>query len=132
MILLEVNGPQFRRKTYKMSNPDQMYDEAIALKDKGNLPGAVEKLLEIEALAPTHTLTHSALAIMLQKLGKYDEAIAHAKKVVELNPTDSFSQSQLSVIYQRCGRIPEAEDALARSRTMHAGGGCGSGGCGHH
>ena len=115
-----------------MSNPDQMYDEAIALKDKGNLPGAVEKLMEIEALAPTHTLTHSALAIMLQKLGKYDEAIAHAKKVVELNPTESFSQSQLSVIYQRCGRIPEAEDALARSRTMHAGGGCGSGGCGHH
>ena len=41
-------------------------------------------------------------------------------------------QSQLSVIYQRCGQIPEAEDALARSRTMSAGGGCGSGGCGHH
>lgn len=115
-----------------MSNPDQMYDEAIALKDKGNLPAAVEKLQEIEALAPTHSLTQSALAIMLQKLGKYDEAIAHAKKVVELNPNDPFSVSQLSVIYQRCGRIPEAEDALAKSRTMNAGGGCGSGGCGHH
>ena len=115
-----------------MSNPDLMYDEAIALKDRGNLPGAVEKLLEIESLAPEHSLTHSALAIMLQKLGRFDEAIAHAKKVVELDPNDSFSQSQLSVIYQRCGRIPEAEDALARSRTMSAGGGCGSGGCGHH
>ncbi len=115
-----------------MSNPDLMYDEAIALKDKGNLPAAVEKLHEIEVIAPTHSLTQSALAIMQQKLGKFDEAIAHAKKVVELNPNDSFSQSQLSVIYQRCGRIPEAEDALARSRTMTAGGGCGSGGCGHH
>ena len=115
-----------------MSNPDQMYDEAIALKDKGNLPGAVEKLFEIEALTPTHSLTQSALAIMLQKLGRFDEAIEHAKKVVDLNPTDSFSQSQLSVIYQRCGRIPEAEDALAKSRTISAGGGCGSGGCGHH
>ncbi len=115
-----------------MSNPDLMYDEAIALKDKGNLPGAVEKLTEIEAIAPTHTLTQSALAIMLQKMGRFDEAIAHAKRVVELNPDDPFSQSQLSVIYQRCGRIPEAEDALARSRTMNAGGGCGSGGCGSH
>lgn len=115
-----------------MSNPDLMYDEAIALKDQGNVTGAVEKLLAIEAVAPTHTLTHSALAIMLQKLGRFDEAISHAKKVVELNPNDPFSQSQLSVIYQRCGRIPEAEDALARSRTMHSGGGCGSGGCGHH
>ena len=115
-----------------MSNPDLMYDEAIALKDKGDLPAAVEKLLEIEKIDPTHGLTHSALAVMLQKLGRFDEAIAHAKKVVELNPNDPFSQSQLSVIYQRCGRIPEAEDALARSRTMNAGGGCGSGGCGHH
>ncbi len=115
-----------------MSNPDQMYDEAVALKEKGNLPEAVEKLFAIEAVAPTHTLTHSALAIWLQKLGRFDEAIAHAKKVVELNPTDPFSQSQLSVVYQRCGRIPEAEDALAMSRTISAGGGCGSGGCGHH
>lgn len=115
-----------------MSNPDQMYDDAIALKDKGDMPAAVEKLFEIESLAPTHSLTQSALAIMLQKLGRFDEAIAHAKKVVELNPNDPFSQSQLSVIYQRCGRIPEAEDALARSRTMNTGGGCGSGGCGHH
>ena len=114
-----------------MSNPDLMYDEAIALKDKGDLPSAVEKLLEIETVAPTHTLTHSALAVMLQKLGRFDEAISHAKKVVELNPDDPFSQSQLSVIYQRCGRIPEAEDALARSRTMSAGGCCG-GGCGSH
>lgn len=115
-----------------MSNPDQMYDEAIALKDKGDIPGAVEKLFKIEVEAPTHSLTQSALAIMLQKMGRFDEAIDHAKKVVELNPNDSFYQSQLSVIYQRCGRIPEAEDALARSRTMSAGGGCGSGGCGHH
>ena len=115
-----------------MSNPDVMYDEAIALKDQGNLPAAVEKLFEIEKSAPTHSLTQSALAIMLQKLGRFDEAIAHAKTVVELNPNDPFSQSQLSVIYQRCGRIPEAEDALARSRTMNAGGGCGSGGCGHN
>jgi tetratricopeptide (TPR) repeat protein len=63
-----------------MSNPDLMYDEAIALKDKGNIPGAVEKLLEIEAIAPTHSLTHSALSIMLQKLGRFDEAIASLKK----------------------------------------------------
>lgn len=117
-----------------MSNPDLMYDEAIALRDKGDLPGAVDKLTEIEKVAPTHSLTHSALSILLQKLGRFDEAIGHAKKVVELSPDDPFAQSQLSVIYQRCGRIPEAEDALARSRTMHSGGGggCGSGGCGHH
>ena len=115
-----------------MSTVDQMYDEAIALKDQGNIPGAVEKLFDIEKQAPNHALTQSALAIMLQKVGRFDEAIAHAKRVVELEPNDPFSVSQLSVIYQRCGKIPEAEDALAKSRTMNTGGGCGSGGCGSH
>lgn len=104
-----------------MLTADQLYDEANALKDQGNLEGAAEKLLAIVAETPTHVLSHSALAVVMQKLGKFDEAIAHAKKVVELEPNDQFSYAQLSVICQRCGRIADAEDALARNRMMSGG-----------
>lgn len=99
---------------------DERYDEAIRLKDQGDLEGAATKLLAIIADAPTHSLTYSALAVVMQKLGRADEAIAYAKKVVELEPNDPFSYSQLSVICQRCGRIAEAEDALARNQSMSA------------
>ena len=101
-----------------MSNPDELYDAANVLKEDGDLPGAVAKLKEILTLAPDHVLTHSALAVHLQKLGKLDEAISHAVKVTELEPNDAFSFTQLSVIYQRCGRIPEAEDAMARAHQL--------------
>jgi Flp pilus assembly protein TadD len=97
---------------------DELYDAAIKLRDAGDLAGAAIKLQEIEALYPQHVLTHSALAVILQKLGRWDEALAHAVKVTELEPNDPFSFTQLSVICQRCGRIPEAEDAMARARMM--------------
>ena len=77
-------------------------------------------LLTIIAEVPTQSLAHSALAVVMQKLGRFDEAIAHAKKVVELEPNDPFSFAQLSVICQRCGRIADAEDALARNQSMSA------------
>ena len=105
-----------------MSTPDQLYDEAAALKESGDLEAAVAKLEEILKIDEGHLLTHSAMAVYLQRLGRNDEAIAHALKVVELAPQDPFNYTQLSVIYQRCGKIPEAEDAMARAHQLQAGG----------
>lgn len=101
-----------------MSTADQMWDEAVKLKDQGDLEGAVAKLKEGLALDPNHLLTHQALAVHLQKLHKPDEAIHHALKVTEIDPNDPFSFTQLSVIYQRCGKIQEAEDAMAKAHAL--------------
>jgi Flp pilus assembly protein TadD len=106
------------QKAPSMPTPDEQYDVAIRLKDEGKLEDSANTLLAIVAEAPNHTLSHSALAVVLQKLGKFDEAIAHAKTVVKLEPNDPFSFAQLSVICQRCGRIADAEDALARNQAM--------------
>lgn len=104
-----------------MSNPDKMYDEAVKLKEQNNLEGAVAKLQEIVQSTPSHTLSHSALAVYLQKLGRFDEAIQHAVEVTKLEPKDPFSFTQLSVIYVRCGKIQEAEDAKAKAHELTGG-----------
>ena len=101
-----------------MPTPDEMYDEAVQLKDQNDLAGAIAKLKEILVIDSTHVLAHSALAVNLQKAGSFEEAIEHAKRVTELEPNDPFSFTQLSVIYQRCGRIPEAETAMYQARAM--------------
>lgn len=104
-----------------MSTPHEIYDEAVRIKDSGDLEGAVVKLREVLEMDPRHSDTHSALAVYLQRLGDFDAAIEHANKVVEISPDDPFSYTQLSVIYMRCNRIPEAEEAKAKAHMVQAG-----------
>jgi Flp pilus assembly protein TadD len=98
-----------------MPTPDELYEEAVALRDQGDRGAAVEKLKQAVEADPTFTLGHGMLAKLCADLAMADEAIYHAQKVVELAPDDTFSYTALSVIYQRCGKIPEAEEAKARA-----------------
>jgi Flp pilus assembly protein TadD len=101
-----------------MSTKEQLYDEADRLKDAGKPEEAVAKLLELVAQEPNFALAHSALAVLYGRLKRHDEAIRHGLKVCELEPNDPFSFTAMSVTYQRGGKIPEAEDAMARARSM--------------
>lgn len=96
-----------------MSTPDQLYDEAISLRDKGDWPAAVAKLERAVAANPNFTIGHGMLARLYLDVDEPDKAVAHARRVVELEPEDAFSYTALSVIYVRCGRIAEAEEAKA-------------------
>jgi tetratricopeptide (TPR) repeat protein len=104
-----------------------LYDEADKLKDAGKLEEAVAKLNESLAAEPNYALAHSALAVVLQKLGRHDEAIKHAEKVCELEASDPFSYTALSVTYQRAFAgtnnmqyIRMAEDAMEKSRMLQS------------
>jgi len=96
-----------------MPTPNELYDEATELRDKGDKPGAIAKLEEAVATDPAFAIGHGMLAKLYADLAESEKAIKHAKKVVELEPDDTFSYTALSVIYQRCGFIPEAEHAKA-------------------
>lgn len=104
-----------------MPTPDELYDQAVDLRTRGDKPGAVAKLNEAIELDPDFTIGHGMLAKLYADLAMSDEAIRHAKRVVELEPDDTFSYTALSVIYQRCGKIPEAEDAKARAHAKQMG-----------
>jgi tetratricopeptide (TPR) repeat protein len=110
-----------------MTDPVKLYDEADKLKDAGKLDQAVEKLNEALSAEPNYALAHSALAVVLQRLGQHEDAIAHARKVCEIEPDDPFSFTALSVTYQRAfagtnnmGYIRMAEDAMERSRILQS------------
>ncbi len=96
-----------------MPTADELYDQAVDLRDGGDKPAAIVKLEEAIAFDPNFTIGHGMLAKLYVDLAESDKAIMHAKKVVELEPDDTFSYTALSVIYQRCGKIPEAEHAKA-------------------
>jgi Flp pilus assembly protein TadD len=101
-----------------MTTIEQRYDEADRLKNSGKNEEAVAKLLELVAEAPDYSLAHSALAVLYTRLKRHEEAIRHAQRVCELEPADAFSFTALSVTCQRAGLIREAEDAMAKARTL--------------
>lgn len=108
-----------------MSEVVKLYDEADRLKAEGKLDEAVAKLEAALALDDSYALAHSALAVVLQRLGRHEEAIQHAVRTSELEPSDPFSFAALSVTYQRAyagtnemGYIRLAEDAMERSRQL--------------
>lgn len=96
-----------------MPTPNELYDQAVDLRDSGDKAGAIAKLEEAVALDPRFAIGHGMLAKLYVDIAESDKAIEHAKKVVEIEPDDTFSYTALSVIYQRCGKIPEAEHAKA-------------------
>lgn len=111
-----------------MSDPAKFYDEADKLKDEGKLDEAVAKLNEALQADSSYALAHSALAVVLQKLGRHEEAIQHARRVCEIEPRDPFSYTALSVTYQRAFAgtnnmqyIRMAEDAMEQSRMLQSG-----------
>jgi len=104
-----------------MTDREDRYAAAEALKNDGKIAEAVASLEGLVAEQPDFALAHSALAAWCTRLDRHDEAIRHARRVCELEPNDPFSYTALSVAAMRGGRIAEAEDALARSRMMQGG-----------
>jgi tetratricopeptide (TPR) repeat protein len=110
-----------------MSDPIALYDQADKLKDEGKIEESAAKLQEALTADPSYGLAHSALAVVLQKLGKHEEAIDHARRACELEPNDPFSFTALSVTYQRAFAgtnnqqyIRMAEDAMEQSRILQS------------
>ena len=97
---------------------EDRYAAAEELKNAGDLAGAVAALEALVTEFPDYALAYSALGAWCTRLERHDDAVRHARRVCELEPNDPFSYTALSVACQRGGRIAEAEDALARSRTL--------------
>ena len=104
-----------------MASREERYEAAETLKNAGDLAAAVQALGEVVADEPDFALAHSALAAWCTRLERHEEAVKHARRVCELEPKDPFSYPALSVACMRGGLIAEAEDALARSRTLQGG-----------
>lgn len=128
-----IKACERKRRCAMMTEPNspdvcKLYDEADALKEQGKLDEAVAKLRETLAVDESYALAHSALGVLLQKLGQNEEAIQHVQRVCELEPNDPFSYTSMSVICQRvfastqnAEYIRLAEEAMERSRQLGQG-----------
>ena len=103
-----------------MPTPDELYDQAVELRDQANKEAAVAKLNEAVTIDPNFAIGHGMLAKLYADLAEADKAIAHAKRVVELEPNDTFSYTALSVIYQRCAGAQPINSQFYRQQPTSA------------
>ncbi len=108
---------------YKQNNliimtKEELYDQAVAVYENGDLEGAIEKMNQVCLEYPDFALPHTALSVWYYKRGLNNESLAHAKKMAELEPEDPFSYVALSLLAQKAGEHAIAEDALFKSRYM--------------
>ena len=92
-----------------MPTPNELYDEAVDLKEGGNREEAIAKLDEAIALDPQFVIAHGMLAKLYVDMAESDKAITHAKKVVELEPDDTFSYTAgCRSSINACGKDPRS------------------------
>ena len=95
-----------------MPSADQIYDQAVELKEAGKLEAAISKLEELISEHPDHAMAHAGLSVYYGKLDRHKDAVEHAQKVCELEPDDPFSYIALSLVCQKAGDRAEAEKAM--------------------
>ncbi|NQU22908.1 MAG: hypothetical protein HQ567_16650 [Candidatus Nealsonbacteria bacterium] len=98
-----------------MSSAQEMYDEAVELKEAGKLEAAVGKLEELVEQHPDYALGHAGLSVYYGKLDRHEEAVEQAQKVCDLEPDDPFSYMAMSIVCQKAGKVPEAEQAMNKA-----------------
>jgi len=92
------------------------YDEAIALKEKGEVLQAVELLEKLCADFPDYALPHAALSMIYCRLDQFQESLNHAELVCELEPEDPFSFVAMSALAIKSGDHAAAEEALQKAQ----------------
>jgi tetratricopeptide (TPR) repeat protein len=79
-----------------------------ALRDKGDLAGAVAAFRKAIELDPTMTAHHNNLGSALADKGQVDEAIACWRKAIALDPTNARAHTNLGIALYVKGQVDEA------------------------
>jgi pentatricopeptide repeat protein len=83
---------------------------------------ALEDLNKAIELDPGFDLAYNALAESYNKLGDLEKAIEVARRYVDISPKDPMAHTALSRLYVQKGMIREAEEEMAISNHLAAGG----------
>ena len=97
-------------------NAAALMQEAIEAQQSGDNTKAAEAYRAFLKQQPNEVAAHVNLAIVLVKLGRYDEAIAEYRSADQLLPGDPRIALNLALAYEKSGRLSKAADTF---ETLH-------------
>lgn len=127
---LAANAEEIKRqkeeyeKFKKMSGEMKaLFDEAITLKNSGQIDAAMEKLNKALEMDPKQPNILAHLADCYFQKGQLDLSVETYKKAIEINPLDANIHTNLGNVYVKKGMIPEAQaefDQAVKTDPAHA------------
>ena len=90
------------------SDPDALFNLAMALSDQGGMDEAVALLERLLAEHPSHAHGWVALGVAQARMERDEEAVESLKMAVSLNPDDGHVRKNLGAILSRSGSSVEA------------------------
>jgi tetratricopeptide (TPR) repeat protein len=98
-------------------SPERLYNEAVTLSEKGDLPGAISKYQEFLKLQPESLQARSNLAVALARLGRYDEAIANYLLALRRDSENLTVRLNLAIARYKQANFEEAARELEEVRN---------------
>jgi len=96
-------------------DPKVLYSKAMVLKEKEELPGALELLHKATERDPKYALAYFQIGYIQSILKDFDKAIAAYDKAIELNPKDSSSWNNKGVALKKMGKSKDALDCFNKA-----------------
>lgn len=95
------------------------FRRAVALKDRGEVPNAIEEFKEVIRLSPDFYMAHHGLAEAYHDQGQLDDAIREYQEAIRLEPDDPDARVGLGIALRKSGLVEDAivwyRDALRLS-----------------
>ena len=91
---------------------------SLFLRDKKNLPEALEAIRLAVRLSVRNSLLHNAHGVILGEIGDVSGSIAAFEKAAELDPDNPTYSLNLAVAYERIGQTEKSDEAMERYRQQ--------------
>jgi tetratricopeptide (TPR) repeat protein len=91
-----------------------LFQQGSALREKGDLPGALDRFRRAARLDPALPHVHREIGLILVEQRDFSGAAAEFRKVVETDPGDFQSGYNLALALANGGRVPEGREEIRR------------------
>ncbi len=98
-----------------MQNPNQLFQQAVAMHQRGDFRGAMAGYQQVLKLQPRHPLVLTYLAICEHALGQTAQALARVDAAIGLMPTYPEAHLHRGEMLRAIGRDADAEAAYRRA-----------------
>ena len=109
--------PALRKATVLLPDDAEVHNNlALALKDLGQLDGAVASYRRALEIKPDLVEAHTNMGIVLKDLGQLEDAVASCRRALEIRPDLAESHSNLGYALHSLGQLDGALASYRRAR----------------